>query len=46
MLSTTLRSVREKKMNFNSFDKNLLCISVVPCTKTTIREHKIDKRAL
>lgn len=42
MLSTMVRPRREK-MNFNSFDKNLLCIMVGPRTKTTIREHKIDK---
>ena len=34
------------KMNLTSFDKNLLCISVVPCTKTIIREYKIDKTPL
>lgn len=42
MLSTMVRPIREKT-NFNSFDKNLLCIMVGPRTKTTIREHKIDK---
>lgn len=42
MLSTMVRPIREKK-NFDSFDKNLLCIMGGPRTKTTIREHKIDK---